>query len=560
MDKHDIRELQQCYVDAAKRARSAGFDIINFATMQGATVPLMFMMNYFNKRKDEYGGSFENRARFALETLEMLNEAVGNDCAITCRFAIDTLHGNDQGIRVEVEGAAFIEMADHLVDFWDLQVGGETLAFWPKDTGPARFYDENFQAEWVEKARSYTSKPIVVVGWLKNPDLMVDLINRGNVDIIGAARSSISDPFLPKKIEEGRIDEIRECIGCNVCVGRYGQGARLICTQNATTGEEFRRGWHPESFNLASNQDCTVLVVGAGPAGLECATVLAERGMKHIHLVEAENEVGGHLNWVANLPGMSTWRRIVDYRKMKLSKSKTIDLVTHTRLTTEDVLEYGAQIVVIATGSHWSGDGWNRIDRVPIPGANENLPNICTPEQIMVKEKQIGDRVLVYDCEGYFMGATLAEKFAREARTVQLVTPFPGVAPTMDFTGENLFLIPQLHNLGVEIFSGHLIGEIRDEKAIGFSGTAPEVSLTWSFDSLVLVTSRVPNDGLYKSLVKDARRLEDREIESVFRVGDCYAPRLYVADAIFDGHRLAREIDSEDPAKPLPFLRERAIV
>jgi dimethylamine/trimethylamine dehydrogenase len=130
----------------------------------------------------------------------------------------------------------------------------------------------------------------------------------------------------------------------------------------------------------------------------------------------------------------------------------------------------------------------------------------------------------------------------------------------MDFTGENLFLIPQLHNLGVEIFSGHLIGEIRDEKAIGFSGTAPEVSLTWSFDSLVLVTSRVPNDGLYKSLVKDARRLEDREIESVFRVGDCYAPRLYVADAIFDGHRLAREIDSEDPAKPLPFLRERAIV
>jgi dimethylamine/trimethylamine dehydrogenase len=520
----------------------------------------MFMMNYFNKRTDEYGGSFENRARFALETLELLNEAVGDDCAITCRFAIDTLHGNDQGIRVETEGGAFIEMADHLVDFWDLQVGGETLAFWPKDTGPARFYDENFQAEWIEKARSYTSKPIVIVGWLKNPDLMVDLINRGNVDIIGAARSSISDPFLPKKIEEGRIDEIRECIGCNVCVGRYGQGARLICTQNATTGEEYRRGWHPENFNRASNDDCNVLIVGAGPAGLECATILAERGMKHIHLVEAEKEVGGHLNWVAELPGMTTWRRVVDYRKVKLSKSKAIELVTHTRLNPKDVLDYGAEMVVVATGSHWSHNGWNRIDRVPIPGANADLPNMLTPEQLMLEEKEVGDRVLVYDCEGYFMGATLAEKFAREAHTVQLVTPFPSVAPTMDFTGENLFLIPQLHRLGVEFFTNHLIREINGEKADGFWGVAPAKPINWSFDSLVLVTSRVPNDELYKTLSKDARVLKEHDIDSVYRVGDCYAPRLYVADAIFDGHRLAREIDSEDPATPLPYLRERATV
>ncbi|MGD8822903.1 MAG: FAD-dependent oxidoreductase [Anaerolineales bacterium] len=560
MDKGDIRELQQCYVNAAKRARSAGFDIINFAAMQGATVPLMFMMNYFNKRTDEYGGSFENRARFALETLELLNQAVGDTCAITCRFAIDTLHGTDQGIRAEVEGAAFIQMADHLVDFWDLQVGGETLAFWPKDTGPARFYDENFQAEWIEKARAYTSKPIVIVGWLKNPDLMVDLINGGNVDIIGAARSSISDPFLPQKIEQGRMDEIRECIGCNVCVGRYGQGGRLICTQNATTGEEYRRGWHPEKFNLAANHDCYVLVVGAGPAGLECATVLAERGLHRIHLVEAENEVGGHLNWVAELPGMSTWRRVVDYRKMKLSKSSSVNIVKNTRLETQEVLDYGAEIVVIATGSHWSKNGWNRIDRVPLVGADADLANILTPEQIMVEEKPVGERLLVYDCEGYFMGATLAEKFARQGRAVQWVTPFPGPAPTMDSTGENLFLIPQLHRLGVEIFSGHLIREIQGDQAIGFWGTSPQETITWSFDSLILVTSRVPRDELYQSLMGDTQALAEHEIQNVFRVGDCFSPRLYVADAIFDGHRLAREIDSPDPAKPLPYRRERVTI
>jgi dimethylamine/trimethylamine dehydrogenase len=561
MDKDDIRDLQQSYVRTAELARSAGFDIINFAAMQGATIPLMFLMKYFNNRTDEYGGSFENRARFALETLEMLREAVGDNCAITCRFAADTLHGTDQGIRVEQEGAQFIQMADHLVDFWDLQVGGETLAFWPKDTGPSRFFEENFQGKWIEKVRPYTSKPIVTVGWLTSPDTMVDLIQSGKVDIIGAARSSIADPYLPKKIEEGRQDEIRECVGCNVCVDRYGHGGRIICTQNATTGEEYRRGWHPENFNQATNHDQDVLIVGAGPAGLECAIVLAARGFDRIHVVEARDEVGGHLNWVAELPGMSAWRRVIDYRKMQLSRHKNIVGVTHSRLAVDDVIDYGAKIIVVATGSYWSKDGWNRIDRVPIKGADADIAHILTPDQITLEGKKIvGKRVLIYDCEGYFMGATMAERLAREGFEVSLVTPFPGVGPTMDWTGENLFFIPQLKRLGVELFPGHLITEFKEGSATGFQGLEPDKPVTWTIDSVVLVSSRVPNDKLYRELKNQPDILKEREIEAVYRIGDCFAPRLYVADAIFDGHRLAREIDSENPTEALPYKRERTLV
>jgi dimethylamine/trimethylamine dehydrogenase len=559
MNKEEIRELERQYVAAAKRARSAGFDIVNVSAYSASATPSLFLMNFYNKRTDEYGGSLENRARLWREILELVREAVGDDCAIASRFGVDTLHGTDEGIRVEEEGVAFIQIVDHLVDFWDLQVGGEDLAAWPKDAGPSRFYPENFQGSFVAKVRPHTKKPIVGVGRFTNPDTMVDVIRSGQLDIIGAARPSIADPFLPKKVEEGRFDEIRECIGCNVCVSRVNAKWRLICTQNATSGEEYRRGWHPEKFDQAANRGEDVLVVGAGPAGMECAIVLAKRGMRRIHLVEADGDLGGHLRWVSRLPRMGEWGRVIDYRRIQLSKLENVEVITDLRLDAGGVLEYGAEIVVIACGSRWSTDGLNGPAQKSIPGADASLPDVAVPEQVMVDSKDVGQRVLIYDTEGYFMATALAEKFALEGKAVRLLTPFPGVAPYQDLTGENMFMIPMLFRAGVEMLSGHQVTAIEDGRAIGHAQIAPEETLTWEYDSVILVTQRVARDGLYNQL-NHRGALEAAGISALYRIGDCLAPRLQVADAIFDGHRLGREIDCDDPATPLPHIREHRML
>jgi dimethylamine/trimethylamine dehydrogenase len=160
--------------------------------------------------------------------------------------------------------------------------------------------------------KSITSKPVVTVGRFTSPDTMVSQVRRGITDFIGAARPSIADPFLPRKIEEGRPEEIRECIGCNICYSGDSLSVPIRCTQNPTMGEEWRRGWHPERIQ-AKSSDATVLVIGAGPAGLEATRALGQRGY-NVMLAEASTELGGRVTQECRLPGLAEWGRVRDYR------------------------------------------------------------------------------------------------------------------------------------------------------------------------------------------------------------------------------------------------------
>ena len=549
MELADIRRVQDDWAAAARRARAAGFDVV-YVYGAHSYLPMQFLSPFYNRRTDAYGGSFENRARFWLELLELTREAVDGECAVVSRIAVDAL--GPYGVELD-EGLAFVRAADHLVDLWDVNVG--SAVEWSKDSGPSRFFPQGHQLEWTSRVREATEKPIVGVSRLTDPDRMAELVRSRVWDVIGAARPSIADPFLPRKIEDGRLDEIRECIGCNICIPKADPGGNIGCTQNATAGEEFRRGWHPERFEPASNGNRDALVVGAGPAGMECAIVLGKRGFRRVHLVEAEDEIGGIMRWIPRLPGRGEWARVLNWRRIQLDKLGAVEVIPGTRLSPEAVRTYGADLVVVATGAFWSPVGLNRDTHEPIAGADASLPHVLTPEQVMVEGKTPpGERVAVYDCDGYFMGPDLAEQLAVGGFRVDFVTSLEDVAPFAHETLEQALLKRRLHESGVRLHRGVVLERAEPGLVSGRGEFGEPYEL--ETDAVVLVTQRVSDEALYLELAADEERLRAEGIEAVYRIGDCVAPQL-IADAIFDGHRLAREIDADDPSVPLPWRRER---
>lgn len=550
MTLDDIERVQSDYVLAAKRARDVGYDIVYVYGAHGYLMTQM-LSTETNRRTDRYGGSLENRARFQLETIERVRAEIGDDCAIAVRMAV--FGGKElPGIELD-EMLEVIRMFDPVVDLFDVNVGS-----WPEDSGTSRYYPEGHQRPWTSQVRQATNKPIVSVGRFTNPDLMASMVRAGELDFIGAARPAIADPFLPQKIREGRLDEVRECTGSNLCILREESLAHVGCIQNATAGEEYRRGWHPEIYVRPKNPQRAILVVGGGPAGMECAMVLGKSGYEAVHLVEAGDALGGKMRWTRQLPTLGDWGRVIDHRVIGLDKLDNVEVILGRTLSVDDVLDYGADTVIVATGSSWNGDGLQSHQPEPISNAQVAF----TPEQIMAGARPPMGKVVVYDCDGYYVAAGLAELLAGEGYIVHLVTSLPRISPISDESLEGDFLRQHLHDCGIAMTTGVTI------TGVTVNGTAPdgvsgetEFGDPWHDDAVgvVLVTLQVSDDVLYRDLISDQDRLKAAGINAVYAIGDAVAPRM-PSEAIFDGHRLARELESDDPMVPKPWLRERPTI
>jgi dimethylamine/trimethylamine dehydrogenase len=393
---------------------------------------------------------------------------------------------------------------------------------------------------------------VVGVGRFTSPDTMVSQIRRGILDFIGAARPSIADPFLPRKIEEGRLEDIRECIGCNMCITGDMTMSPSRCTQNPTMGEEWRKGWHPELIR-ARESEGKVLIVGGGPAGLECARALGRRGYQ-VALAEAARELGGRVSRESRLPGLSAWARVRDYRLQQLKQMTNVETYLDSRLGAADVLEYGFEHLVIATGGEWRRDGTARYHQSPI--AIDGGAEVLTPDDIFAGKRPCGSRVAIYDDDHFYMGSVLAELMVKEGHSVTFITPATEAANWARNTLEQEKIQTRLLSIGVAIHAQRAVTRVAAagvEHACVFTGKKAELAA----DTVLLVTARNPSDELYRDLQSQRSAWDAAGIKSVRVIGDANAPGT-IAAAVYAGHRYAQELDAPDIGDGLPFKREIA--
>ncbi len=544
LGKREMVDLRRWFVNAAKRSKNAGFDLICLYGAHGFGIFQHFLSRATNQRSDEYGGSLENRSRFVREVVTDMREAVGDTMAITLRVSLDESLGEQGFSNAEVRD--YIEMHKDLPDLWDLAHGT-----WEECSGPSRFKEEAAQEDLVRGIRELTDKPVVGVGRFTSPDVMVKQINSGLLDFIGCARPSIADPFLPKKVEEGRIEDIRECIGCNMCITGDMTMSISRCTQNPTFMEEWRKGWHPERMNEKGDSQ-NILVVGSGPAGLEAARALAERGYD-VALVEAGDELGGRVQKERQLPGLSAWGRVVDYRTYQLAQMPNVETYLQSGLDAEQILEFGFENICLATGSHWRRDAVSRQHLVP-PGIDPSMP-LYVPEDIMAGNGPQAGRVVIYDDDHYYMGGVLAESLTDKGCQVTLITTAPRVSEWTFNTLEQGSIHQRLAEKGVEIILNRGLSGIGAECFVSdcvFTCTSRD----FNCDAVVMVASRTSENAVYQDLLAREPDWSDAGIKTVRVIGDAEAPGP-IAWATYAGHRYARELDEpENRGDTLTFRRE----
>ena len=545
MDKKDIKDLIQWHLIATERAIQAGFDIIYCYAGMGF-LPYHFLHPTFNNRSDEYGGSLENRSRLMRELITEMKTVAGDRAAIAVRMSTDELL-TFASESSESEAHEFFEINGELPDLWDIK-----MSSWFKECPSGRFAESGHMEPYNSFVKKLTSKPVVGVGWFTSPDIMAKQINDGILDFVGAARASIADPFLPNKLKEGREDDIRECIGCNICASCYNQGIPVRCTQNPSMGEEWRRGWHPEKIKPKSS-DNSVLVIGGGPAGLEATLSLARRGYS-VAIADSNKELGGRINMESKLPGMTSYKRVVDYRVNQINQLSNVDVFLDNTLSPDDVLELGFDHLVTATGSTWQP---SIMDEKSAPVLIDKSDSIFTPEDIL-NGCELKSPVIIFDFDYYYMGGLMAEYIKDLGHEVTIITPFDKVSPWSFNSNEIDEVQLRLLEKNIKVITQCRIRKVNDSSLKLIDKVSHEET-DIDRGSLVLVGFRKQNDSLFSDLNSREEDLKTSGIKSLQNIGDSNAPGA-VVHAVFAGHLYANTFDQEDDCSDDNFKLEYPVI
>lgn len=523
MSVQQIEEIIETFANAALRAKQAGFDGCELMAAYNALIE-QFWSQFTNRRTDKYGGSFANRMRFSVELLEAIRKKVGNDFIIGVCTSFDPIVPEVLPLENMQEIASYHDERG-LFDYITIGTGGyynHTMII------PTAMHPDQLGVPFAQKIKeSIKHAKVQAESHIRTPDIANYVIGSGSADMVSIVRGQIADPHLANKAMEGRLDDIRPCLSCNqMCWGRRFRDYWISCLINPSAGREFE--WGGDRFTPALKPR-KVLVVGGGPAGCEAARVAAERGHE-VTLVEAASELGGQFRLAGLQPRRGQILDYIAWFERQLNRLG-VDLRFNTPFFADDVIEFGADAVVLATGSLPAENGYQRglPSRDTLPGVErENLWHV---EDVMNRSAKLGDKVLLLDDLGTWKSSGTALFLAEKGHQLSIVTPYPIVFREVTRTGADLSLRENLRSLGTSFFCESAVAKWHGNRAEVMDlldGSITEMD----FDSIVLSTVNVSCNELQQEL--DGKY--DFEIHVI---GDCLSPRQAPA-ATYEGRKIGR--------------------
>jgi NADPH-dependent 2,4-dienoyl-CoA reductase/sulfur reductase-like enzyme len=523
LEEHEIEEILGWYESAARRAIAAGLDGVEFHMSHGY-LPWQFLSPLYNQRQDRWGGSHANRLRFAVEAMNRIRGAIGDEPFLGYRINSTSFWPGDLELEDIKRIVGDLER-DCDVDFVDLSAGVHHSYIHTPMT-----YEDGWEREYTRAVKTVSTKPVLLVGRITRPDVAEELLASGDADAILLARQMFADAEWAVKAREGREEDIRRCVAANYCWRSVIRGGRVQCIYNPEVGRE--RAWGAGTLQPVASPR-RVLVLGAGPAGLEYARVAAARGHEVV-VCEREAEVGGHVRSFSRLPGRAPFYGIAQWLETQAQgNGAEIRLSTDVSVEALDGLldAESPDHVVVATGARYRRDGFQGQTAAPLPG-HETGRCVAWDDVALGRETPTG-RVLVIDDLQDAAGPLTAVKLAESGASARLVTRWPMFG--METIPEVYFIWIQsrLYESGVEMTTDHFVEQIDGSRVTLFNVYRPETKLDVEADWVVMATGRVSENGLY-------HRLKERGV-SVESIGDAVAPRG-TYEAVFEGHRAARKL------------------
>jgi 2,4-dienoyl-CoA reductase-like NADH-dependent reductase (Old Yellow Enzyme family)/pyruvate/2-oxoglutarate dehydrogenase complex dihydrolipoamide dehydrogenase (E3) component len=523
LEEHEIEYILQCYEDAAKRAISAGLDGIEFHVAHGY-LPWQFLSPFYNKRTDHWGGSYEKRLRFSIEAMRRIRKRIGDRPFLGYRINSTSFWDGDLEIEdIKRIHADFERGTD--IDYVSVSAGVHHSWIHTPMT-----FEEGWEREYTRAIKTVAKKPVFLVGRVSHPAVADELVGSGDADAILLARQMIADEQWMTKVKEGRVNDIRRCVAANYCWRAVIRGSRVQCAYNPVVGRE--AVWGASSMRKVSSPK-RVLVIGAGPAGLEYARVAAARG-NAVVVYEREDQVGGHVRAYGALPNRQQYGTIATWLAEQATGNGAV-VKTASPVSVENIDAVLAterpDHIVVASGARYRRDGFQGQTGKPLPGWETG--HCVTWDEVALDRVKVSGDVLVVDEMSDVAAPLTAVKLAKLGLRVKLLTKWPMIGWETAAEVYLHWILTYLYEADVEIITDHAVKKIDRTEVEIVNIYQPSRARPVTADTIVMATSRSSENAMYHLLRERGRSVE--------AIGCAVAPRT-VYEATLEGHRAARKL------------------